>query len=74
MGQGKYLLSSVYLLCLPILQLKSEFLAVKRLRELSGWSWDDVQKMVHTTDEIWANHIAVCAFKYFFGCASYISF
>ena len=51
---------------LTILQLKSEFLAVNRLREVSGWSWDDVRKMVHTTDEIWANHIAVCAFRYFF--------
>ncbi|KAJ8594106.1 hypothetical protein M405DRAFT_730329 [Rhizopogon salebrosus TDB-379] len=39
-------------------KLKSEFLAIKYLCELSGWSWDDVRKMVHTTDEIWENHIA----------------
>jgi len=39
-------------------KLTSEFLAIKYLRELSGWSWDDVRKVVHTTDEIWENHIA----------------
>jgi Myb/SANT-like DNA-binding domain len=40
-------------------ELKAEFVAIKHLCEISGWSWDDVWKMVHTTDEVWANHLAV---------------
>jgi hypothetical protein len=47
-------------LLLIAFKLKSEFLAIQRLRGMSGWSWDDAQHKVTALDDIWDNHIVVC--------------
>ena len=47
------------------IKLKAEFLAVQRLRGMSGWSWDEARHRVTTPDDVWDAHIAVSE-KYFF--------
>ena len=46
------------------IKLKAEFLAVQRLRGMSGWSWDEARHRVTTPDDVWDAHIAVSE-KYF---------
>jgi hypothetical protein len=41
------------------LQLKSEFIEVKKLREQSGFGWDDARKMVTATADVWEKYLAV---------------
>ncbi|KZT18810.1 hypothetical protein NEOLEDRAFT_1026398, partial [Neolentinus lepideus HHB14362 ss-1] len=38
--------------------LKSSFVAVQRLWALSGFGWDDSQKIVTATDEVWDAYLA----------------
>jgi len=42
------------------LQLKKDYLIVKKLRELSGFGWDDDLKIVTATDEVWEAYLQVC--------------
>ena len=61
MGKGAYLSTLVFmLLIIYIFKLKSEFLAVQRLRGMSGWSWDEARHRVTAPDDVWDAHIAVC--------------
>jgi hypothetical protein len=41
-------------------QLKGEFIEVKKLRELSGFGWDDDLKVVTATADVWEAYIKVC--------------
>jgi hypothetical protein len=40
-------------------QLKGEYRIVRELRELSGWGWDDVKKMVVASDSVWDAYLEV---------------
>lgn len=49
----------LYMSLIYTLKLKAEFLAVQRLRGMSGWSWDEARHRVTAPDDIWDAHIAV---------------
>ena len=42
-----------------ILQLKQHFKTVKKLREVSGFGWDDGAKLVTVSDDVWDIYLKV---------------
>ena len=52
-------MSSIMYVIDTLFKLKNEFLAVQRLRGMSGWSWDDARHKVTAPDDVWDAHIAV---------------
>lgn len=60
MGGGEYLNVSVVLFYITsFLQLKKEYREVKQLRDLSGFGWDDIQKLVTADNDVWLRLITV---------------
>ena len=47
-------------------QMKGDYKIVKALRELSGFGWDEVKKLVTASDSVWDDYLAVSI--YFSSC------
>lgn len=46
---------------------------MKELREASGFGWNDVEKKVTATDDVWKDYIAVSGFQlYAVGFTEYL--
>jgi hypothetical protein len=44
-----------------VTQLKASFNAVRKLRDLSGFGWDEGLKMVTASEDVWELYLAVCS-------------